>query len=33
MAVEVQGTSLDDGYKYVKLTSTGAGLVFATPAI
>lgn len=29
MAVEVQGTSLDDGYKYVKLTSTGAGLVFA----
>lgn len=29
MAVEVQGTSLDDGYKFVKLTSTGAGLVFA----
>jgi hypothetical protein len=29
MVVEVQGTSLDDGYKYVKLTSTGAGAVNA----
>lgn len=29
MAVEVQGTSLSDGYKFVKLTSTGAGLVNA----
>jgi hypothetical protein len=27
MVVEVLGTSLDDGYKFVKLTSTGAGLV------
>jgi hypothetical protein len=29
MAVFVAGTSLDDGYKYVKLTSTGAGTVNA----
>lgn len=29
MVVEVLGVSLDDGYKYVKLTSTGAGLVNA----
>lgn len=29
MVVEVLGTSLDDGYKFVKLTSTGAGLVNA----
>lgn len=29
MGVEVQGTSLSDGYKYVKLTSTGAGTVNA----
>jgi hypothetical protein len=29
MAVEVQGTSLSDGYKFVKLTSTGAGTVNA----
>lgn len=29
MVVEVEGTSLDDGYKYVKLTSTGAGTVNA----
>lgn len=29
MVVEVLGTSLDDGYRYVKLTSTGAGLVNA----
>jgi hypothetical protein len=29
MVVEILGTSLDDGYKYVKLTSTGAGLVNA----
>lgn len=29
MAVYVNGTSLDDGYKYVKLTSTGAGTVNA----
>jgi hypothetical protein len=29
MAVEVQGTSLSDTYKYVKLTSTGAGTVNA----
>lgn len=29
MAVEVQGTSLSDGYKFVKLTSTGAGAVNA----
>ncbi|MGW4670083.1 hypothetical protein [Streptomyces sp. NPDC004324] len=27
--VEVEGTSLSDGYKYVKLTSTGAGTVTA----
>jgi hypothetical protein len=27
--VEVEGTSLSDGYKYVKLTSTGAGTVNA----
>lgn len=27
MVVEVEGTSLSDTYKYVKLTSTGAGLV------
>ncbi|MFE2073720.1 hypothetical protein [Streptomyces misionensis] len=29
MVVEVEGTSLDDGYKYVKLTSTGNGTVNA----
>jgi hypothetical protein len=29
MVCEVQGTSLSDGYKYVKLTSTGAGAVNA----
>lgn len=29
MVVEVMGTSLDDGFKYLKLTSTGAGLVNA----
>lgn len=29
LAVDILGTSLDDGYKFVKLTSTGAGLVFA----
>lgn len=29
MAVEVLGTSLDDTYKFVKLTSTGAGTVNA----
>lgn len=29
MVVEVEGTSLDDGYQYVKLTSTGAGTVHA----
>lgn len=29
MVVEVEGTSLDDGYAYVKLTSTGAGTVNA----
>ncbi|MER5559699.1 hypothetical protein ACWGLE_01090 [Streptomyces sp. NPDC055897] len=29
MVVEVEGTSLSDGYKYVKLTSTGAGTVNA----
>ena len=29
MAVEVQGTSLSDTYKFVKLTSTGAGTVNA----
>ena len=29
MVVEVQGTSLSDGYKYLKLTSTGAGTVNA----
>ncbi|MEU9792887.1 hypothetical protein AB0E27_20055 [Streptomyces sparsogenes] len=27
--IEVEGTSLSDGYKYVKLTSTGAGTVTA----
>ncbi|MFD8866016.1 hypothetical protein ACFV1F_16850 [Streptomyces sp. NPDC059590] len=27
--VEVEGTSLSDGYRYVKLTSTGAGTVNA----
>ncbi|MGW4525179.1 hypothetical protein [Amycolatopsis sp. NPDC004378] len=27
--LEVEGTSLSDGYKYVKLTSTGAGTVSA----
>ncbi|MFI1728187.1 hypothetical protein ACH40E_02890 [Streptomyces acidicola] len=27
--VEVEGTSLSDGYRYVKLTSTGAGTVTA----
>lgn len=27
MIVEVEGTELSDGYSYVKLTSTGAGLV------
>ncbi|MFF0140469.1 hypothetical protein ACFYRN_28895 [Streptomyces sp. NPDC005227] len=27
--VEVEGTSLSDGYKFVKLTSTGAGTVTA----
>jgi hypothetical protein len=31
MVCEVQGTSLDDGYKFVKLTSTGAGTVNALP--
>lgn len=29
MVCEVNGTSLDDGYKFVKLTSTGAGTVNA----
>jgi hypothetical protein len=29
MVVEVEGTSLSDTYKYVKLTSTGAGTVNA----
>jgi hypothetical protein len=29
MVVSVEGTSLSDGYKYVKLTSTGAGAVTA----
>ena len=29
MVVEVLGVNLDDGYKYVKLTSTGAGTVNA----
>ncbi|MCU1617481.1 MAG: hypothetical protein JWO98_5021 [Frankiales bacterium] len=29
MVCEVEGVSLDDGYKYVKLTSTGAGTVNA----
>lgn len=29
MVVEVEGTSLSDTYKYVKLTSTGAGAVTA----
>jgi hypothetical protein len=29
MVVEVEGTSLSDGYRYVKLTSTGAGTVTA----
>jgi len=29
MVCEVEGTSLDDGYKFVKLTSTGAGTVNA----
>lgn len=29
MVCEVEGTSLSDGYKYVKLTSTGAGAVNA----
>lgn len=29
MVCEVQGTSLSDGYKFVKLTSTGAGAVTA----
>ncbi|MFD5564524.1 hypothetical protein [Kitasatospora griseola] len=29
MVCEVNGTSLSDGYKYVKLTSTGAGTVNA----
>lgn len=29
MVVEVEGTSLSDGYRYVKLTSTGAGTVNA----
>jgi hypothetical protein len=29
MVCEVEGTSLSDGYKYVKLTSTGAGTVNA----
>ncbi|MFJ9037473.1 hypothetical protein ACIRF8_12900 [Streptomyces sp. NPDC102406] len=27
--IEVEGTSLSDGYRYVKLTSTGAGAVTA----
>jgi hypothetical protein len=29
MVCEVEGTSLSDTYKYVKLTSTGAGTVTA----
>jgi len=29
MVCEVEGTSLSDGYRYVKLTSTGAGTVNA----
>jgi hypothetical protein len=29
MVVEVLGASLDDGFKYLKLTSTGAGVVNA----
>lgn len=29
MVCEVEGTSLSDGYRYVKLTSTGAGAVTA----
>lgn len=29
MVVEVEGTSLDDGFKYVRLASTGAGTVHA----
>ena len=29
MIVDVEGTSLDDGYTFVKLTSTGAGTVTA----
>ena len=29
MVVEVEGVELSDGYKYVKLASTGAGLVTA----
>jgi hypothetical protein len=29
MVVEIMGTSLDDGFKFVKLTSTGAGAVNA----
>jgi hypothetical protein len=29
MVCEVEGTSLSDGYKFVKLTSTGAGTVTA----
>lgn len=29
MVVSVEGTSLSDGYRYVKLTSTGAGTVNA----
>lgn len=31
MVVEVEASQLDDGYAYVKLTSTGAGLVTALP--
>jgi hypothetical protein len=29
VVIEVEGTSLSDGYRYVKLTSTGAGTVNA----
>lgn len=29
MCVEIEGTQLSDGFKYVKLTSTGAGTVTA----
>ena len=31
VAIEVEGTSLDDLYCFVKLTSTGAGTVMAIP--